>query len=465
VGAFSFRRVWVYVGVAWIALGLSFPLHAKKTKRPSAKQSTTLQKPGRAKVKDEIQAKRSDLNDIKRRIGDLRQDVEANEAKQAEAVRDVAEAEREVSKATRALRQAIADRAEAERQLAELEAAQRETEKRIATGQSELANWLRRNYLYGTANGISAFLAARGPNQYARDAWYLGRIGQARLNLIEGLRADLQAKEQSAQQIDARRKNLIRLEDDRRKRQEKLEYALAVRRAALENITAALKTQRERIGTLQASEERLGKVIDTLARQAAEAEARIRAARLEREQAEKLAEKQQSQQPRPQQSVVLEHSLNPDRKPEPVVGRVRETASATPGGAHFAQLRGRLNFPVAGNLVGTFGSPRAGLGTAWRGVFIRAPNGTAVKAVSDGAVVFSDWLRGYGNLLIVDHGGGYLSIYGNNDALYKETGDTVHGGEAIASVGASGNEAESGLYFEIRHRGQAVDPMQWVRLK
>jgi septal ring factor EnvC (AmiA/AmiB activator) len=87
-----------------------------------------------------------------------------------------------------------------------------------------------------------------------------------------------------------------------------------------------------------------------------------------------------------------------------------------------------------------------------------------VRAVAGGEVVYSDWLRGYGNLIIIDHGGDYLSVYGNNDALLKEVGDAVDGGDAIASVGASGGGAESGLYFEIRHQGRPLDPMQWVRL-
>jgi septal ring factor EnvC (AmiA/AmiB activator) len=87
-----------------------------------------------------------------------------------------------------------------------------------------------------------------------------------------------------------------------------------------------------------------------------------------------------------------------------------------------------------------------------------------VRAVASGEVVFSDWLRGYGNLIILDHGNDYLSIYGNNDALLKEVGDAISGGDAIANVGAGGATQESGLYFEIRHRGQPLDPLQWVRL-
>lgn len=146
------------------------------------------------------------------------------------------------------------------------------------------------------------------------------------------------------------------------------------------------------------------------------------------------------------------------------MGEVRATAGPTPTGVRFAQLRGQLRLPVRGELVGRFGAPRADGGTTWKGVFIRTGVGADVRAVAEGEVVFSDWLRGYGNLLIIDHGSDYLSIYGNNDALLKEVGDRVAGGDAVASVGSSGVGGDSGLYFEIRHQGQALDPMQWVRL-
>ncbi|MCL2645202.1 MAG: peptidoglycan DD-metalloendopeptidase family protein, partial [Betaproteobacteria bacterium] len=411
--------------------------------------------PGKA----EIRAKRSELKDIERRLGDLQRDVEKTEAQQAEAARAVSEVEREVSKATRALRQVISERDEASQKLAELETEQHLLEERIAARQNELGEWLRRNYIYGAANDIAALLAARDPNQFVRDTYYIERLGRARLELIEGLRADQQRKAEQAEKITARRENLSRLEDDRRKRQEKQEETFANRREALEKIETALKTQKERMVALKADEERLTQIVNTLVQRAAEAEARAAAARRERERANARA----------RQNNVADRGVEPypkkGRTAEPVVGKVREVPGPTSGSTSFARLRGKLNFPVAGELLGKFGAPRVGQGTTWRGVFIRAPNGAEVRAVSDGAVIYSDWLRGYGNLLILDHGGGYLSIYGNNDALFKETGDTVRTGEAIASVGASGSESESGLYFEIRHQGQAIDPMQWVKLR
>lgn len=131
---------------------------------------------------------------------------------------------------------------------------------------------------------------------------------------------------------------------------------------------------------------------------------------------------------------------------------------------NFVDLRGRLRLPARGDLTGRFGQARAGGGT-WRGVFIRAPEQTPVLAVAPGTVVFSGWLRGFGNLLILDHGSEYLTVYGSNEAILKEVGDTVAAGETIASAGSTGGQSESGIYFEVRHRGAPVDPLLWARLR
>jgi septal ring factor EnvC (AmiA/AmiB activator) len=130
----------------------------------------------------------------------------------------------------------------------------------------------------------------------------------------------------------------------------------------------------------------------------------------------------------------------------------------------FEKLRGRLRLPVRGDVVGRFGSPR-GEGGSWRGVFIRAGEGTTVHAVAPGKVVFADWLRGFGNLVIVDHGSQYLSIYGNNQSILKHVGDSISSGDVIANVGATGGQSESGLYFELRFRGAPFDPLKWTALR
>ena len=157
---------------------------------------------------------------------------------------------------------------------------------------------------------------------------------------------------------------------------------------------------------------------------------------------------------------VAKVAPKPEPKPEPEPERP-SLGPAAPAGA-FASLKGQLRAPVAGKIAARFGSKR-GDGPSWKGVFIRTGEGSEIHAIAGGRVVFSDWLRGFGNLIIVDHGGQYMSIYGNNQSLLKRVGDAVKGGDTIASAGNSGGNEESGLYFELRHQGRAFDPATWVK--
>ncbi|MCB1691716.1 MAG: peptidoglycan DD-metalloendopeptidase family protein [Pseudomonadales bacterium] len=131
----------------------------------------------------------------------------------------------------------------------------------------------------------------------------------------------------------------------------------------------------------------------------------------------------------------------------------------------FGDRRGKLLYPVAGTITDRFGSPRNDGKLRWNGVFIAAAPGDPVKAIHYGRVVFSDWLRGFGLLLIINHGDGYMSLYGHNQVLYRETGDWVTAGETIATVGDSGGQNRPGLYFEIRHAGKPTDPQQWCQAR
>ena len=127
----------------------------------------------------------------------------------------------------------------------------------------------------------------------------------------------------------------------------------------------------------------------------------------------------------------------------------------------FDRLKGSMALPVEGRISNRFGSTLNKGKLNWNGLFITATEGTPVYAIHYGRVVFSDWLRGFGLLLIINHGEGYMSLYGHNQALYREIGDWVAAGEIIASIGNSGGFAESGLYFEIRYEGKPRDPQIW----
>ena len=162
---------------------------------------------------------------------------------------------------------------------------------------------------------------------------------------------------------------------------------------------------------------------------------------------------------------AIEDDEAPNRgKASPTLARNELTPDASVQDGAFAALRGKLRLPIRGDVTAKFGSKR-GEGPTWKGLFIRAEEGTEVKAIAAGRVVFAEWLRGFGNLIIVDHGSQYMTIYGNNQSVLKHAGDAVKPGEVIASTGNSGGNEQSGLYFEMRHQGRAFDPLGWVTIR
>jgi septal ring factor EnvC (AmiA/AmiB activator) len=149
---------------------------------------------------------------------------------------------------------------------------------------------------------------------------------------------------------------------------------------------------------------------------------------------------------------------------ELVAGLAKELADIPPAEAQqvpFRTLKGKLPWPSTGSIRYKFGTPRANGDLSWKGVLVTARPGTPVHAVSHGRVAFADWLRGFGLMMIIEHGDGYMSLYGHSESLFKDVGDWVDAGERIGTVGDSGGRETSGLYFEIRHLGTPVDPMRW----
>lgn len=408
---------------------------------------------------DEIDLRRAELEQVQRRIQAVEQVIARVEAEHSGAATDLARAERAVSAASRQLRETVELLAATGKTLEEREREAGSIAGRIAERQDELALWLRRQYLHG-GNEVAPVLAARDPNQLARDLRYLEYLGRARVELIEHLREDLETQQVLLAEIEAERERLSVLESEQRARQSEMDRTRAARAAAVERIAAQLREQQREAEVLRQSEAQLGEVVEVLAAAAAAREAARRQMLAAREAAAAAAARAPTSPASPAPTVA-----QPAQPAEPVRGVARDTAGPIPTGIRFSQLRGNIGFPVRGELIGRFGAPRAEGGTRWRGIFIRAREGEQVVAVASGEVVFSDWLRGYGNLLIIEHDDDYLTIYGNNDALLRVVGEQIAAGTPIASVGSSGGGQGSGLYFEIRHKGQPVDPMQWIRVR
>jgi septal ring factor EnvC (AmiA/AmiB activator) len=165
----------------------------------------------------------------------------------------------------------------------------------------------------------------------------------------------------------------------------------------------------------------------------------------------------------PPEPVIKQKPALVEEQPQQI--QAKKIAQPPPGpiqtGKAFAELQGQLPWPVQGAIVERFGTRR--FETTWDGAVIGASEGAAIHAVAAGRVVYADWLRGYGLMLIVDHGKGYMSLYAFNQSLHKSVGEYVKTGDIVASVGRSGGRASAALYFGIRQKGRAVDPEKWCR--
>jgi septal ring factor EnvC (AmiA/AmiB activator) len=390
--------------------------------------------------------------ELKQQLGRLKRQLMASEASRTEAADALAASEAAISKANRRLRELGDERTQVERQIESLQQRSRSVSASQSRQQAQLAETLRQHYQLTLRDPLQAFLAGDNPADLARDAEYYGylsRAASARIGELQQHRTELEQLEEESKQ---KRDELAKIADDENRNRADLVAEQARRKQAMERLSKQIAIQRQSIDKLERDEKRLADLIDQLSRVLAEQarrDADREAARKARESAPKAS---RAPGPAPSPPPVRMPPVRPDAEP--------------PQGSQFAQMRGRLPMPVAGEITGRFGAPRKveGAGTAptWKGIFIRAPAGTGVRAVAVGQVVFADWLRGFGNLMVIDHGEGFLSVYGNNESLLRNVGDRVGVGDVVAAVGNTGGIEQTGLYFELRFQGRPFDPLNWV---
>jgi septal ring factor EnvC (AmiA/AmiB activator) len=375
-------------------------------------------------------SRQAELEDLRARIRALQKEVEQATETQSEAADALKKSERRISDVNRSLRQLELRQRELSRSLEQLARDSKTTQADIAEQQSRLAELLRQRYIHGDNDAIKLMLNGQNPGEAARNLEYYGYIGRARSQLIRQYQASLARMRALEASVRDKQAGLEQIKKEREEQKKALESEKAARQEVLYKLSAQIRRQRNEINTLVQNEKRLSQLIERLARLAAQRKA-AKAAK----------------------------ASAPSKPGE----RVEHVADASLAGLDFARLKGKLALPVAGEILHRFGQERPGGGPPWKGLFIRARQGQEVRAVATGKVAFADWLRGFGNLLIVDHGDGYLSLYSNNESLYKQPGDPVQAGDVVASVGATGGQDEPGLYFELRHQGKPFDPMAWVR--
>jgi septal ring factor EnvC (AmiA/AmiB activator) len=358
--------------------------------------------PNPAKAEAELKAVRS-------QIEKMQADMDRDVGKRDKLSRELEESEKTVGTARGELDKLKRERAVHAAKRAELASQRQREQGELEKDRGALAGQLRAAYMIGKREPLKLLLNQREPSEFGRVLVYYQYFGRARAAQIATIDAHLGELASLDEGLAAEEQRLAQLEEQQQGELSRLQSARERRGVALVSLDAETKNRAQELDRLKEQQGGLEKLVRELRR-------------------------------------ALERL---DKFPV-------DSKDA------FAKLRGKLAWPVAGKVVASFGQTRAG-GLKWDGVLLAGAQGTPVRAIYHGRVVYADWLSGLGLLTIIDHGDGYLSLYGHNERLFKEVGERVMAGDTIATVGDSGGRPSPGLYFEIRKAGHPIDPRPWFK--
>ena len=405
----------------------------------------------RAQTQQQLDATRQDIAELKKKLGQLQEERSGVQKDLRGTETDIGTLEKQVEALQHELKKSEGELERLDTEKKKLQSARIEQQRLIAIqARSAYQNNGREEYL-------KLLLNQQNPEKFARTLTYYDYLSKARLAQLRSFNETLRQLANVEKDIALQQAQLLAQQGDIDARRQELEKVRAERQTVLAKLNDDMKDRDRKLAARQQEQAELGRVLktieETLARQAREAEeARQRALLAEQE-----AEKQR------QREAALATREESPKKPKTSSGPLVSSDGAVYGGA-FSAAQGKLPWPVNGRLLARFGETRGDDARAkWDGVMISASAGSQVHAVHGGRVVFADWLRGAGLLVILDHGNGYLSLYGHNQTLLKSAGDIVKAGETISTVGDSGGQSSPALYFAIRQQGRPTDPTQWCR--
>ncbi len=346
------------------------------------------------------------LEAVKAEIERITREVSAEQVERDRLTGELRSAELSVSDVRGALLDVRRERTEGAARRSALAAEKQARESQLADNRAALAGQMRAAYLIGRQEPLKLLLNQQDPALAGRMFAYYSYFGRARAGQIKLIENDVQRIAELQVELEAEDQKLAELEKQQRARLAELEQARAKRSRVLASLEVQSHTRAQNLEKLRAQQAGLEKLLREL--------------------------------------------------------RAASEKYPVTGNDAFTRLRGKLSWPVSGRLVARFGDGRAG-GVLWDGVLVATERGAPVKAVCQGRIIYADWLPGLGLLAIVDHGDGYLSLYGHNERLYKAVGESVAAGDTIAAAGDSGGSSRPELYFEIRKAGKPVDPRPWFK--
>lgn len=404
----------------------------------------------RAQTQQQLDATRQDISELKKLLGKLQEE-------KSSVQKDLRGTETEMGKLEKQVQELQNELKKSESELERLDAEKKKLQSARVEQQRLIAIQARAAYQNGRQEYLKMLLNQQNPEKFARTLTYYDYLSKARLEQLQNFNETLRQLANVEQEISLQQAQQLVHKSTLDSQRDELDKVRKERQQVLAKLNADVKARDAKLKARQQDQADLANVLktieQTLARQAREAEEARQKALIAQQQAEKKR----------QREALAEGSDAPRKPAASASGPLVSSAGASYGGP-FASARGKLPWPVDGRLLARFGQTRGDdTRTKWDGVMISAAAGSQVHAVHGGRVVFADWLRGAGLLVILDHGNGYLSLYGHNQTLLKAAGDVVKAGESISTVGSSGGQNTPALYFAIRQQGRPSDPAKWCR--
>ena len=328
---------------------------------------------------------------------------------------------------------------------------------------AELSGQVRAMYAMGNKERLKLLLNQQDPILTSRMMAYYDYLNAKRVNQLNSTTEVLQRLENLKKANETQTEQLEQNLAQKRLEQNSADALRKQRAQLLRKATPDFLSNEQQINRLKDSENALKNLLSNMKTSTSDLQTEITKARMLR-QKRLQAEEEVALQALPLK--IIDEDVAVTIKQKETTAPLSTTTVTTPEvfpslEQDFSNLKGKLPFPVKGEILKKFGSAREE--GKLDGVIIAANEGTEIQSITDGKVVYADWMRGYGLIIIVDHGKGYISLYAFNQSLYKKVGDIVNAGDVIASVGLSGGHDKASLYFGIRKKGKAVDPLEWCK--
>lgn len=446
----------IVVPLLSISLGIHAANKSENTKIEKSKKAEKTQhkkSAPRKTVSDEKNTKKlsnekskESLSNIHERIEKLKKDLDQTQEAHADVADALKKSEKAISETNRKLFEIKQDHQKYSETLQSLQQKKSSLETTLGQQKAQLSKQLYQQYVHGETQYLPIILDAKNPSEISRQLQYLSYVGHARSDLIDSMQHNLGKVTKLNEETASTLKQVAELKNQQEAAKHNLEKEKENKAKVLEKLSSKIDAQRNEISKLKRDEKNLSELVEKLAK-AAQTKASPKKLTTSTSKSDQTSVATRTEEKVPSQPIT--------------VAKNETLPSAGFDGGDFSALRGKLHLPVRGEVSNRFGATREDTGVTWKGLFIRSAEGSEVKSIANGKIVFADWMRGFGNLLIIDHGDGYMSLYGNNQALLRKMGDNVKSGDTIASVGNSGGNETAGLYYELRKQSKPFDPMSW----